>query len=68
MKKKLFLALALLGASLVSVASSSALNYCDTYCPTATASTPCNCPLWTDRPKAKTFCGSWNRVGGCWYE
>jgi hypothetical protein len=67
MKKKLLLALALLGASLVSsVASPSALHYCDTSCPTANGQ--CNCPLWTDKPKAPSFCASWNRVGGCWYE
>jgi hypothetical protein len=67
MKKKLFLALALLGASLMSsVASSSALRPCDTACPTATGF--CNCPSWTDRPGVQVFCGSWNRVGACWYE
>jgi hypothetical protein len=65
--KKLLVAVALLGVSLISsVASSSALRYCDTACPTVDGF--CNCPLWTDRPKAQTFCGSWNRVGGCWYE
>jgi hypothetical protein len=68
MKKiKLLAAAALLGISLVSsVASSSALRPCDTACPTADGL--CNCPTWTDRPKVQTFCGSWNRVGGCWYE
>jgi hypothetical protein len=67
MKKKLLLALALLAASLMSsVASSSALRSCDTACPTADGF--CNCPKWTDRPGVQTFCGSWNRVGGCWYE
>ena len=67
MKKKLFLALALLGASLMSsVASSSTFVSCDTACPTANGQ--CNCPLWTDRPKAPSFCLGWNRVGGCWYE
>ncbi len=67
MKKKLFLALALLGASLIStVASSSALHPCDTSCPTVSGY--CNCPSWTDRRGAQVFCGSWNRVGGCWYE
>jgi hypothetical protein len=69
-KIKLLAAAALLGVSLLpslSVsASASALRYCDTACPTATGQ--CNCPLWTDRPKAPAFCGGWNTVGGCWYE
>lgn len=67
MTKKLLFALALLAASLTSsAASSSALRSCDTACPTADGF--CNCPKWTDRPGVKTFCGSWNRVGSCWYE
>ncbi len=67
MKKKLLLAVALLGVSLASsVASSAPLRYCDTACPTANGQ--CNCPLWTDKPKAPSFCAGWNRVGGCWYE
>jgi hypothetical protein len=65
--KKLLVAMALLGVSLAtSVASSSALRYCDTACPTVDGF--CNCPLWTDRPKAPSSCLGWNRVGGCWYE
>jgi hypothetical protein len=67
MTKKLLFALALLGVSLTStVASSSALRSCDTACPTANGQ--CNCPKWTDRPGAPSFCLGWNRVGGCWYE
>ena len=66
-RTKLLVAAVLLGVSLVSsVASSSNVRYCDTACPTVDGL--CNCPLWTDRPKVQTFCGSWNRVGGCWYE
>jgi hypothetical protein len=68
MKKKLFIAAALLGVSLVSsTASTSQLPpYCDTACPTANGT--CSCPLWSDKPKAPSFCLGWNRVGGCWYE
>lgn len=66
MKRKLFAAAVLLGVSLVpSLASSATVQFCDTSCPTANGM--CNCPIWTDRPKALTFCSSWNRVGGCWY-
>ena len=39
---------------------------CDLYCPTTTGT--CSCPSWTDRPGHLTTCGSWNRVGSCWYE
>lgn len=69
MKKKLFIAAALLGVSLVSSPASSSLpKYCDTACPTADGW--CNCPTWTDKPGLKTTCLGWNRVsrGGCWYE
>lgn len=66
MKRKLFLAAVLLGASLAwSSASSSTVRFCDTSCPTSDGL--CNCPIWTDRPKAQTFCSGWTRVGGCWY-
>lgn len=65
--KKLLVATALLGISLVSsMASSSNVRPCDTACPTADGF--CNCPTWTDRPKVLTTCGGWNRVGSCWYE
>ncbi|HEY9420162.1 MAG TPA: hypothetical protein VIW92_02020 [Thermoanaerobaculia bacterium] len=66
MKRKLFLAAAvLLGASLVSSPASSAnVRFCDTSCPTSDGF--CNCPTWTDRPKALTLCSSW-RGTGCWY-
>jgi len=66
--KKLLVAVALLGVSLVSsvASSSSTSRSCDTACPTVDGF--CTCPLWTDRPKAPSFCGGWNRVGGCWYE
>jgi len=68
MIKKLLLASALLVASLMPSVASSSSTYisCDTACPTANGQ--CNCPLWTDRPKAPSFCLGWNRVGGCWYE
>lgn len=66
--KRLFLALVLLGAA-ASVPSVEAIGYpsCDTYCPGKTSGTVCGCPSWTDRPGRQTFCGSWNRVGNCWY-
>ncbi len=41
---------------------------CDTYCVGKPASTVCGCPQWTDRWCRKVTCGSWNTVGGCWYE
>ena len=46
-----------------------AVGYCSaTYCAGKPASALCGCPPWTDRPGATAFCGSWNRVGACWYE
>ena len=70
MKKMKLLALAaVLGiAAFVSPTprAEAASGACDTACPTATGF--CNCPLWTDRPKAVVFCTGWNRVGACWYE
>ena len=67
--KRLLIALALLVVALV-VPSVEAIVYppCDTYCPGKASSTACGCPVWTDRDYAKVTCGSWNRVGGCWYE
>jgi hypothetical protein len=67
--KRLLLALALLSGA-VAVPSVEAIVYppCDTYCPGKASSTVCGCPVWTDRDYAKVTCGSWNRVGGCWYE
>lgn len=69
MKRKLFLATVLLGASLASApspaASASTVRFCDTSCPTADGL--CNCPIWTDRPKALTLCSAWRSGAGCWY-
>ena len=67
MKRKLFLAAVLLGASLASStpASSANVRFCDTSCPTSDGL--CNCPTWTDRPKALTLCNSWRSGTGCWY-
>jgi hypothetical protein len=64
---RMLFALALLaGASLlVPPAEAAFYGYCDTACPTLDGR--CNCPKWTDRPGAVVFCGSWNRVGACWY-
>jgi hypothetical protein len=69
MKRMMLIALALLGVS-ATLPSGEAAFYppCDTYCPGKTSSTVCGCPVWTDRDYAKVTCGSWNRVGGCWYE
>lgn len=70
MKKKLITLTAVLGLSVLAswapLASSAPLRYCDTSCPTADGR--CNCPLWSDKPKAPSFCAGWNTVGGCWYE
>jgi hypothetical protein len=66
-KKLLFLALAC-GLSLASSSAQAVYHPCDTYCPTHTLGTQCQCPPTTDRPYATVFCGGWNRVGGCWYE
>lgn len=68
MKRKLFLAAVLLGASLASTtpaSSASTVRFCDTACPTSDGF--CNCPIWTDRPKALTLCSSWRSGTGCWY-
>lgn len=66
--KRLLIALALLGVANI-VPSVEAIGYpsCDTYCPGKPTSTICGCPSWTDRPRRQTTCGSWNRVGNCWY-
>lgn len=67
--KRLLIALALLGvAAFVPSVDAAFYPPCDTYCPGKTSSTVCGCPVWTDRDFAKVTCGSWNRVGGCWYE
>lgn len=67
MKKKLLILAAVLGISALAT-QADAIIYprCDTSCPTSSG--VCSCPSWTDRPGATTTCGSWNQVGGCWYE
>ena len=70
-KGKLLLLMALLALSFaLQAAPSEAIGYppCDTYCPTVTSGATCMCPKWTDRPYRIVTCGSWNRVGACWYE
>jgi hypothetical protein len=67
--RKLFGLAVLLGlTALMPAPRVEAIGYpsCDLPCPTTT--TNCSCPPWTDRPGHITTCGSWNRVGGCWYE
>lgn len=45
-----------------------AVGYCSaTYCANQPATKLCGCPPHTDKPGATAFCGSWNRVGACWY-
>lgn len=69
MKRKLLLLAAVLGLCGVSWTSEAACYpSCDTYCVGKPTSTICGCPKWTDRPCRMTTCGSWNRVGSCWYE
>lgn len=69
MKKKLILLAAALGLCCVAWTSeASCPPSCDTYCPGKPSSTICGCPKWTDRPCRQVTCGSWNTVGGCWYE
>ena len=73
MKKLRFLLLcaALLALALASptppAAEAACYPSCDTYCPGKPASTICGCPQFTDRWCHKATCGSWNRVGVCWY-
>lgn len=67
--KRLLIALALLGIAATAPSVDAAFYPpCDTYCPGKASSTVCGCPVWTDRDYAKVTCGSWNQVGGCWYE
>jgi len=68
MKRKLLLAFALLGFAAIGPSTAIFYQPCDTYCPGKTSGTVCGCPVWTDRDYAKVTCGSWNQVGGCWYE
>lgn len=45
-----------------------AVPYCNsTYCAGQPAGKLCGCPPHTDKPGATATCGSWNRVGVCWY-
>ena len=67
----LLLGVALLAIALASQTTPAAASCppsCDTYCPGKPASTICGCPRWTDRWCRTVTCGSWNTVGGCWYE
>lgn len=70
MKRKLFILSALLGISLAPSLTGAALPYpaCNLFCQGRPSSTPCLCPVGTDRAGAQVTCGNWNRVGGCWYE
>jgi hypothetical protein len=70
MKKKLLLLLAVLALCCLAwtPGEASCPPSCDTYCPGKPGSAICGCPKWTDRPCRTVTCGSWNRVGGCWYE
>lgn len=70
MKKLLGLA-AVLAATFVATwaPSAQAVGYCSaSYCAGKPPSASCGCPPHTDRPGHPAFCGSWNRVGACWYE
>jgi hypothetical protein len=70
MKMKLLALTAVLGIAAFASSGTRAeavnVRPCDTACPTSDGL--CNCPTWTDRPKALAFCTGWNRVGSCWYE
>lgn len=70
MKKLLTLAAALGLALVASLAPrAEAAAYCSkTYCQGKPSSTVCGCPPGTDRVGAPSTCGSWDKVGGCWYE
>lgn len=48
--------------------SAEAVAYCSSsYCAGQSSTKSCGCPPHTDRPGAPATCGSWNRVGVCWY-
>lgn len=56
-----------LGFAFAGAPAAEAVGYCSaTYCANQ-PSKLCGCPPHTDRPGATAFCGSWNRVGACWY-
>lgn len=45
-----------------------AVGYCnETTCRNGPADRLCGCPPHTDQPGATATCGSWNRVGICWF-
>lgn len=69
--KKLFVLTAMLAATFVATwaPTAQAVAYCSsTYCAGKPSTATCACPPGTDRQGQTAFCGSWNRVGGCWYE
>lgn len=68
--RKLFALTAVLAVSALSFSTprAEAIAACSaTYCAGKLATASCACPSWTDRPGAPATCGSWNRVGVCWY-
>jgi hypothetical protein len=71
MKRKLLLITTVLGISLMAswAPEADAVGPCNaSYCAGKPASAKCGCPPGTDFPGKVAFCGSWNRVGGCWAE
>ena len=70
MTKKLFALTAVLVVAVLAswVSPAEAVAYCDSgYCVGKPSTTFCGCPPWTDRRGQRATCGSWNKVGGCWY-
>lgn len=55
-------------SAFASTPAAEAVGYCSsTYCAGQPSTKLCGCPPHTDKPGATATCGSWNRVGVCWY-
>lgn len=64
----LALLLALVSAFAWTPAAEAAFGCSTTYCAGQPSSKVCACPAQSDIPGRSATCGSWTRVGVCWYE
>lgn len=64
----LALPLALVSVFAWTPAAEAAFGCSPTYCAGQPASKVCACPAHSDIPGRTASCGSWTRVGVCWYE
>ena len=60
--------LALVSAFAWTPAAEAAFGCSPTYCAGQPGSKVCACPAQSDIPGRSATCGSWTRVGVCWYE